>query len=145
MLILKNSLLQMLWHRRPIQSRFDPSLLHQVKQSFLYAHYVHVAGAICLIDDSNLCDICFSRIRTRIIREQYRLMRKHFFINSHVGRNEQCFICRAEVIRINIIDNCVACVSTVSKLLHRLEGTSTHIEDLKYPLVLNIRDRTSVA
>lgn len=135
-------MLQMLWHKKPTQCRIEEPLLHQIKQTFLYAHCVHVAGAICLIDDSNLCDTCFSRIRTKLIREQYRLMRNHFFVNSHVARDEHCSICRIRVVRTDTIDNCINCALTVGELLRRLESTSTHVDDLQYPLVLKVHNRT---
>lgn len=135
----------MLWHRQPVQPRPDSSLLYQVKQSFLFAHCTHVVGAICLNDDTNLCSNCYSRIRTQIIQSQYRRLRRHFFINSHVARDECCSTCGTTVIKTRSIDNCISCILTASELLRLLDSTSTHVDDFKYPLVLNVYDRTPMS
>lgn len=132
------SLLQMLWHKQPFRPQPHSTDLHLVYQNFLFAHCVHVKGYICLLDKSDLCSECYSRIRTSIIRQQYRPLNRHFFINSHVMRDYFCSACSVPVIKARSIDECTACVIKATKLIHALESTSTHVDNIKYPLILNV-------
>lgn len=134
------------WHKRPAQPALataapDPAILNIVQESFLFAHCTKVTGAICLDDDTNLCHKCYSRIRVSLIHERYRSMRTHFFINSHVVRNEFCFKCNTTVIRTRPISECISCALTARSFLKTLHDTSTHIDECEYPLVLNVVNR----
>lgn len=134
----------MLWHRKPIRPQPHSNDLHLIRQNFLFAHCVHIKGAICLLDETNLCCECYSQIKTNILRQQYRLLSRHFFINSHAARNGFCSACGIVVITTRSIDECISCVERTIKLIRRLEDSSTHVDCIQYPLVLNIYDEASV-
>lgn len=135
----------MLWHRRPIRPQPHSNDLYLVRQNFLFAHCVHVNGAICLLDETNLCNECYSQILTTIIRQQYRLLNRHFFINGHAARDGFCSACGVVVIITRSIDEYQPCVKRTSRLLRALEDSLTHVDSLKYPLVLNIYNEDPVA
>lgn len=128
----------MLWHRQPFRPQPHSTDLHLVYQNFLFAHCVHVKGYICLLDKSDLCSECYSQIRTNIIRQQYCSLNRHFFINSHVMMNNLCSVCGTLVIKTRPISECTTCVIRATELIHALESTSTHIDNIKYPLVLSV-------
>lgn len=132
----------MLWYRRPIQPRPDTIALNRVRESFLFAHCVHVTGSICLTDETNLCKVCYSRLRTNIIRQEYRSMQRHFFVNSHIVRKDYCSSCSTTVIKIKSLDECISCTLTACEFLDLLYSTSTPVNNYDYPLVLNVYDRT---
>jgi len=132
----------MLWHRRPTQPRLDATILNQIEESFLFNHCVHITGALCLLDETNLCKECYNGLRTNIIRQQYRPLRRHFFVNSHIVRNDFCSACGAKVIEVQPLDKCISCTLTAHEFLELLHNTSTSVNSHNYPLVLNVYDRT---
>lgn len=131
----------MLWHRQPIRPQPNTQQVHRIRDSFLFAHCTHVHGAICLEDDTNFCDRCYDQTHTAIIRANYQKIHRHFFVNSHLVKEEYCITCGIVVIETQDIINCIPCVATATKLLQTLEETSTHT-DYTYPIVVNVYDRT---
>lgn len=132
----------MLWHRRPTQPRLDATISNRIEESFFFGHCVHITGALCLLDETNLCKECYDRLRTNIIKQQYRPLRRHFFVNSHIVRNDHCSACGTTVIETNSLDKCISCTLTAHEFLELLHNTSTSINSCSYPLVLNVYDRT---
>lgn len=130
----------MLWHRQPFRPQPHSTDLHLIYQNFFFAHCVHVKGYLCLLDKSNLCSECHSRIRTNIIRQQYRCLNNHFFVNNHFKRSDTCSVCGVTVIETRSVDKCIACVEKANELIRTLEDTSTHIDNIKYPLVINVEN-----
>lgn len=134
----------MLWYRRPTQPRPDTTSVGRAQQAFLYACCVHVTGALCTSDETNLCGECYSRLRTNIAVQQYRRIHRHFFVNGHTVRDEQCSSCGAVVVKTRPLDECISCVITACEFLDALRAESLSFDDYEYPLVLNIYDRTPV-
>jgi len=129
------------WHRQPIRPQPNIQQVQRIRDSFLFAHCTHVHGAICLEDDTNLCNRCYDQTRNAIVRGHYKKVNRHFFLNSHLVRKEHCILCDVVIIETRDIINCISCVLTATELLQTLGNTSTPT-DFTYPLVVNVYDRT---
>jgi len=130
----------MLWYRPRIQPGLTTTN-NYCKDDFHFSNCNHLSSYRGISDSMCLCCECYSKIRTPLIKAQFKKVESHFITIGLDYLMKYCINCETEVVCQRPLRECNLCTNELSRFKFDLEEGARLFEDYKTPIILLIKGR----
>jgi len=111
------------------------------KDDFYFTSCNHLVSYRGISDSMCLCCDCYNKIRTSLIRAQFKIVKSHFITIGLDYLMKYCANCENQVVYQRPLKQCNSCINKLSQFKFNLEEKARTFEDYETPIVLLIKGR----